>query len=785
MGALSGEVWRRRPCFWAALGAAAAITAAWEPGLPGWAWWLMAALSAGCLALPAAGLRAAAGLLLVASAYGGLAALALSPVRDPGLREGSPLTVRGQVIARGPASGEERPGVVAARWRLAPEGWVPARGRYGVRVPAETPVGTLVELSGTVRRPLPSTAPGLPSRRLEWLRRGCYFTLHPHARGYRVLGRASPGPLRAWADITRERILAQNRATLSPLAAFIANSFLLGDDEPDDPGLADRVTESFRASGTVHLLVVSGTQVSLVLGPFLWAGARLRRARWLLWLAGAVALCAYLLLTAGDAPVLRAGVMGGILVAGRALDRETDGENCLGLAVLLLLAAAPLSLFDLGFQLSFMAVWGLVRLSPVLSSVLGIQQEPEGGFISGAGYLLVSTLAASVAAHLAVAPLLALHFQQSSWSGILANVPMVVVAGWMQFTCLAHALLCSLGIPAAAGAVEWNASALYGWARLFSVPPFGSGSVFPLPPWLLPVCFAGLAAPSVLRAARPRAAAAAACLAAVLFLSERVPALPPRAPTLRALDVGQGDALLLQSPGGAAILVDAGPPQARVPQMLRALRVPALDLALVSHPHLDHIGGLPDVLAEVPVGALGYAKGSAEPPEWREVLAAAKRQGVGLLPLEAGRRVEVRYSSLSVLGPVDASAGSPDADNERSLVVRWDTPDGRFLLPGDAEEDAERSLLRWGGELRADVLKVSHHGSNGSSARSWLRAVAPDAAVISCGRGNRYGHPGAGTLQRLLSAGIPVARTDQLGMITVTVRDGRPEVRGHLRDDAD
>jgi len=371
-------------------------------------------------------------------------------------------------------------------------------------------------------------------------------------RGYRLLGH-QPAP--AWTRFfqgLRGHILAANRVTLSPTAAHIANDFLIGDDQPPDPELAQRIDDAFRDSGTIHLLVVSGTQVTLVLGLFALAGQRLHRARHLLWFLGGLALGVYYLLTDGAAPVSRAAVMGIAFLVGRALDREPDLENCLGFSALALLMANPLGLFDIGFQLSFMAVWALIRLSPPLNASFlallpGGGEGPVGKVWMVCRTALAGGAAGCIAAHLGVAPVLEYHFQRASWFAILANIPMAGLAVAMMYASLAHMLLAPLGLTLLAPLVELAARALYAVALLFSGPPVGAAGVFPPPLWLMPLLALGVAVPSWLKRGMLAPLAAAAALAGALFLSEQVPALPPAAPTLRALDVGQGDALLLQS----------------------------------------------------------------------------------------------------------------------------------------------------------------------------------------------------------------------------------------------
>jgi competence protein ComEC len=766
--------------FWVALTAGAAVLLAEErePAL-----WFWAALLLAGAALALFRLHALGAVIAVAALFGLRAGQALHPTVDPPLPTGTVVSVRG-VLEGTPGHVSEKRATLALNWRHTTTGWRAQSGRVGLIAPPRTDVGDELWITGRLVTPPPATGPGAISERLGWLRRGARVVLRfrPEAAV-----RVGHHPLPAWrqgALNLRKQILEANRRTLTPLAAALVNDFLIGDSAPPDPELSEQIAEVFRSSGVIHLLVVSGTQVTLVLGLFLWLGWRVRPARWLFWTLGAAAVYGYALLTDGAAPVGRAVVMGLAMLAALALEREVDGENTLGLAALMLLAAEPLALFDLGFQLSFAALWGLLRLAPPLHAALSpprttVARMPR--MLLWAWNVLAAAVAGSVAAHLAVAPLLAWHFQTSTWSGILANLPMLVMAALLLPVSITHTLLAVAGHTWIAPVVEFGAVCMLGGANFFAEPPFGTGGVFPPPVWLLPLLLVGVAVPSWVRGARLPALALTSLLVVILFLSERVPAPSPSVPTIRALDVGQGDAILLQSPGGGTVLVDTGPPRLGggghpVARALRALRVPTLDVVVATHPHADHVGGLAEVLQEFPVGLLLHNGSSTHQSEvWAKVVATAASHQTPALTPPPGHRLLVRDAALTVLGPRagQTSPGIRDEENERSLVLRWDCNNLRVLLPGDAEAGAETQLLTWGNELRADVLKVGHHGSDGATTAAWLTAVRPRLVLLSCGQGNRFGHPGQGTLERFQAAGVVVGRTDREGTLTVEGEAGQ------------
>ncbi|WP_311931084.1 ComEC/Rec2 family competence protein [Microbispora sp. H11081] len=642
-----------------------------------------------------------------------------------------------------------------------------ARERYAVDVPA------------VLLGPAEGWRPLLPSQRIRVRGR-----LSPAEGGEPVaavlLVRGPPQPIGAPS--------ALQRAAGALRAGLREASDVLPDDQRGLlPGLVvgdvSRLDEEVRldlaTAGLGHLTAVSGTNLAIVAGAVLVLGRFAGLPLVLRAVFAVVAMIAFSVVARPSPSVLRALVMGTVAAVALGTGRARDGVAALSATVLGLVVFDPGLSRQWGFALSVFATGGILVLAPRWRDRLTARRVPR---------LLAEALAVTAAAQAAVTPLLVLMSGRLDLAAIPANLlaePAVAPATVLGFGAAVVAPvsmdLARLLVRPAGWAVGWIITVAQRAADL----PFASA------PWLGGV--AGLAALAaavvagwfVLRRRTRRRLAAALAAGALLAALVAVPVVSPWPPPgwlMVVCDVGQGDAMALAAGPGRAVVVDAGPSPGPTDRCLRALGVRQVPLVVLTHPHLDHVGGLPGVLRDRAVGAVVVSPGRVPEGEAGRVSGRLRAAGIPEWQAVPGMRWRFGPSEITVLAP-EAGAqargrGEGSTANNASVVllVRWrtrpggaagpdGTPIGAALLAGDLETEAQEAMVRRG-LPRVDLLKVPHHGSP-RQAPAFLAGTGARAALISVGAVNDYGHPAPPTLRRLHWLGMRPYRTDLSGDIAV------------------
>jgi competence protein ComEC len=723
----------------------------------------------------------------------------------------TPVTLEAQVLRRAKVGPNRTTLDLSARALGDETSVVPVAGRVRVTAYDFEPMvatGDIIRIQRVrLRRPGGFRNPGAFDYGRHLKRRGIYATASLSKEERLEVVQRSPGGYLAPLSAFKARLAAHIDRTMPEAAAAITREMVLG----MRGGLPPEVREAFSASGTAHLMSVSGLHVGFVyVAVFMLLKYGLIQLRFrvlerfsggprpskLAAAGGLLAVLGYACLVGSNLPTIRATLMIATYVMAYVLDRDGDPWHTMALAALLMLIVHPLSLFDVGFQLSFAGVLAILYAQRLL-------QPPDAEAVANSGSVSLASRARtrvreavliSTFASLGTAPLILYVFQRLPLIAPLANIVVVPFASIAVPLALVASFVAEI-IQPLGDLLLWLAgmivTAMYTLITLFSAIPYAAPrlGMVGLPVILLAYGVLVLMPYSrASRAARWGAITSAGLIAACL-------AWPWVGPQGRGqlevtfLDVGHGDASLIRFPQGRAMLIDGGGSyrddfdvgERVVAAFLRYQGIRRVDYVVATHSHPDHAKGLGFILRDFRVQQF-WDNGAPPSAPWYDRLrqAAIERRlyrdvvshGLTVASIE-GVHLEVLHPTATFQPPLKRRGSGEDAgENNRSLVLKLTYGAISVLFTGDIEQDAERFLLQSGRDLRATILKVPHHGSRTSSSEPFVRAVNPAVAVFSVQRDSRFGHPHPAVLERYMAMGAQVLRTDAHGAITIRT-DGR------------
>lgn len=653
----------------------------------------------------------------------------------------------------------------------------PAQGKIILGVKSDRvsySYGDNIKFRGKLETPQGASNPGEFDYQKFLERQGILLTMRLwDDSGIEKVATNTVNPIVKLALAAKKKFIGVTEKTLPPKESAIVEGIIFGVTSKID----DSTNELFRQTGVVHVLSVSGLHVALVLAVVLGIGNVCRLPQKVNIIVSISILFFYALMTGFGPAVLRSVIMGTVLLIGKLLDKDSDWPTTLSLAALLILIRAPLDIFNIGFQLSFIATWAILHMSPWLNERLYFLPP-----------MIRNAVTVPLAAQIGTLPLIAYYFNFMAPVSLLANVVAVPLTSLILILGFCAAILGLAYLPLAEF-INYSTGALLDLfltlVKGFSMLP---GSVFYVstpPIWAVILAYGLLLAMVnsdkfsgiLLRIRRLRQFKGKLLIAGLVMVALLVwsSVLWAGESNLKVtfINVGEGDSILIQTPQGRTMLIDTGPANARfdsgeriILPFLRRIGVSKLDILLLTHPHEDHIGGAKALIEALPVDMVIISPAEQTDNSYGSFLKKVAAKSVDIEVAQANYQIKIdRNIEMSILYPTATIKGTYSDLNNNSVVIKLTYGQQSFLFTGDIEKEAIDRLMADGVSLKATVFKLPHHGSKNSLVPEFYSQINPSYGVITVGP-NRFGHPARETVSELTRQKIKVMRTDNDGAVT-------------------
>lgn len=651
----------------------------------------------------------------------------------------------------------------------------------------EPKYGDKVKVSGIIEKPSEERNPGgfnyrryLISKNIYSIIKCEYFSMKDENKGNRFI---------ALSMNMKEKMLGVIHNLLPKNEALLLAAVVLSKTDTLD----EQVKTDFSNSGLSHIMAVSGMNVALIVIPLLYTSKKLKIPK-LLYIPGiAIILIMFAFITGGSAAVVRAVIMSMVVIIGEAIYRDNDTLTCIAFSAVLILVYNPVIFFDVGFQLSYAATLGIVMLQSRIADMF--KTLPK---------ILGDTISVTLSAQVGVIPIICYYFNKISIISLFSNIIAAPIAQGILIIGLVMSLIGQASIFLAkflSGIIYFLVKLLYFIANKSCLIPFAwltvsTPSIYQIAAYYLIIigfllystkefnqiklkCVEKLR-PYYAKLISRKKLMVGLGTAIVIFF---VLSIYNRPLQISYIDVGQGDSAFIQTPNNKIILVDCGTGNRQDPGKDDKIIVPFLldkgirkiDIIVVSHPDSDHISSMESIADKFKVGSIMVSKGALKSENWRDIEEIAKKNNIKIAVLNSGTVNISKNVNIEAI-----SMGEEVSINDSSLSVMLNYKNNKFLFCGDISKEAEAELIKKY-NLKADVLKIAHHGSKNSSSEDFLNKVNPKVAVISVGK-NNYGHPSSEVVSRLENIKAKVLRTDKKGCITMISNGKSIKIRSMIGD---
>lgn len=533
-------------------------------------------------------------------------------------------------------------------------------------------------------------------------------------------------------------------------------------------GKTDMLDESikldFSNSGLSHIMAVSGMNVAFIIMPLEYIYNKLRMKKGISTAITTVILLVFTIMTGASSSVVRAVIMSLVLLVGKLINKQADVLTSLAFSALLILLYNPISIFDIGFQLSYGATISLIIFYPKIKEMLKFMPK-----------FLQDTVAVTLSAQIGVTPIIVYYFNKFSFVSLFSNIPAAPLAGIILLLGLITAIFGQVHIIFAkilSGLNYFLLKVLILIAEKSVEIPYSTVSI-PTPKWysialyyFIITALIFLWKPIKERVNMKLIYRVGVVVCTLLLIT----ALIPRNIEVSFIDVGQGDSIFIKSPSGKVILIDGGASTKNGSDMGEKVVAPFLldkgigkiDIIVMTHTDSDHAGGLKSIIERMDVKSVVMSD-SVDISKEKQLLDTIKSKSVKIIPIKPKSKIDIEKGLYFETLNLETQTN----DNDKSLVLKMTYKNKKFLFVGDVSQNYEKAIIDEKIPITADVLKVSHHGSKYATTDDFLNVAHPKVAVISVGKNNLFGHPSSEVIDRLLKHGSKIFRTDKDGCVTV------------------